>query len=736
MSLSLDIIKQLPKADLHCHLDGFCRPETIIELAHEQNVTLPTEDINELKKILTAPFDCPDLPTYLKCFDAPLDVMQYPYAITRIFYEACEDAVKDGITYLELRFAPALHTRNGHSYSQILQAAIDGASMAEMKLPITVRIICCAMRHMSPEINKQVADVCWRYRHNGVVAFDLAGPEYGFPPDKHIAAFRTMREKNVGLTIHAGEAFGAKSVELALACNANRIGHGTRIAEDPNVLNQIIDRRIPLEMCVTSNCQTKAIEKLEDHPIKQYFDMGAITVPCTDNPTVSGCTLSGEYFLIQNKFGFNVEELVRMMDYGFRSAFVEEGLKKRLRIEAITKTLKILRENNIDVSPIVNQKMYWSSIGLDLSNGFIPPQKQPEVTLDIIRSLQKADGLCRFIGSVPLKVLYKFFEEIPQENRIKNFDSFEAFENFFLHPESDWQSKKAKEIAASLLQTEAHIRAAVNAILKEALQDRVKYIEISYMPQRHTSGGLTEKQALDAIVDEVESFTSVNKIIAKVIISIAPDVDTPLVAQKLAELCVEYKNKCVAGFSTEAKELTRKTIQYFQPVFDYLRRNFISVSMFAGEENEESIPIAIVRGNARKISGAYQVAESCSLLKNVTSNGLSVLCAPTERMSSSVASCFARNPVRSFIDFGVKVSFCSIDNALTGKTRSEQLYQLVNSSGFSILDIIKITINAFGSAFLPYKEIKALQKEYVENSVKYLKECGFGDIIDHSYFVQ
>lgn len=285
---------------------------------------------------MTVPPNCIDLPTYLQCFDAPLAVMQYPYAITRIFFEACEDAVKDGIKYLELRFAPALHTRKGLSYSQILQAAIDGIHMAEYRFSIVVRIICCAMRHMSPEINKEVADVCWRFRHSGVAGFDLAGPESGFPPQKHIAAFRTMREKSVGLTIHAGEAFGATSIEFALACNANRLGHGTHVTEDERLVQLIIDRRVPLEMCVTSNLQTKAIQSIPEHPIKILFDRGVICVPCTDNPTVSGVTLSGEYKLLQDTFGFSLEEIVRLIDYGFKSAFVDETLKRRLRIEAIT----------------------------------------------------------------------------------------------------------------------------------------------------------------------------------------------------------------------------------------------------------------------------------------------------------------------------------------------------------------------------------------------------------------
>lgn len=736
MSLPLDIIRQLPKAELHCHLDGFCRPETILELAHEQGVKLPTEDLNELKKILTAPFDCPDLPTYLRCFDAPGDVMQYPYAITRIFYEACEDAVKDGITYLELRFAPALHTRNGHSYSQILQAAIDGAKMAEMKLPITVRIICCGMRHHSPEVNKQVADVCWRYRHSGVVAFDLAGPEYGFPPDKHIAAFRVMREKSVAVTIHAGEAFGAKSVELALACNANRIGHGTRIVEDENVLQTVIDRRVPLEMCVTSNCQTKAVAKLEDHPIKKLFDRGVLTVPCTDNPTVSGCTLSGEYFMLQNKFGFNIEELIRMMDYGFRSAFVDETLKRRLRIEAITKTLKVLKENNIDIAPIIANASYFTTIGLALPAKFAPPCKIPEITLDLVKQLKKADTDARFVGSVPLQLLFKFYMEQEEKDRLMKFENFEEFKKFCTDIKADPNHVKAKAVACSLLQTEENIRAAVKGILAEAVQDNVEYLELTVAPIRHTKKGLKPEQVLDFLNDEIEMFSKVNKIECHIVIAINAKKDSPLVAQQMAELCVAYKDKNVVGFATNTQELDETTMPFFQPTFDYLREHFVSVSIFAGEHDTKSIPIAIVRGNARRISGAFQVAESCALLSEVTSHNINVLAISTPRMSAAVDNCFTANPIRSFFDFGVKIAYCSIHNSFSGKSRSEQLFDMCKESGLDTLDLIKMMSYTFGAIFQHYTDIKKYQNNFWEESIKLLKDNGYTRFLNPMYFVE
>lgn len=736
MNLSIDIIRKLPKADLHCHLDGFCRPQTIIELAKEQNIELPTYDPIELKKYLTIDKNTTDgFKAIQDCLSIPVKVMQYSYAITRVFYESCEDAVNDGIVYIEIRFSPALHTQKGLSYSQIIEAAIDGVYMARLRLPITVGIICCGMRDVSPETNKNVAEIVWRLRHACVVGFDLAGPEYGFPPHQHIAAFRTMRERSVGLTIHAGESYGAKSVQLALACNANRIGHGTRAIEDDNLVQWIIDRRIPLEMCVTSNALCKVVDKLEDNPIKKLFDRGAVVVPCTDYPTILSTTLSEEYLILHQKFGFSVDQIVKLIDFSFRSAFVGEYCKKRMRIEAITKSLSILKENNIDVSCIVADSKYYSQINVSIPHPFKPIIKIPNVTLDIVRAFIKADCETRFIGSVPINLLYKFYCKTPEHSRKEDIRGFKDFQNFVKNLMVSSSLKKCKKFIAKLLQTEENIREGMKGILQVAFDDNVRYIEVCVSPLRHIKGGLTPEMLIDILDDEIRKFITQHKITIKIIISVNISVDSPIDVQKMAELTVASKNKNVAGFATVTQEITEKTMPYFQNTFDYLRNNFVSVAMYAGESDPRSIPISIVRGNARRLSGAFQITESSSLLSEISSHHINVLCPYFQKMTNSVDSCFSKMPLRSIYDFGVKVGTASINNTLNFNSRSQQIYQMALDNRFDIVDIFTIIHNSFGSMFQHYDVVKSHQTDFYYTTTQMLKDKGIDNIVIPKYHI-
>lgn len=732
--LTLDIIRQLPKAELHCHLDGFARPQTVIELAREQKVELPTFDLEELSHLMTVSIDCPDLVTYLKCFDIVLKVMQHPYAITRIFYEACEDAVKDGISYIEIRFAPALHTQNGHSYSQILEAAIDGCIMAEQKLDITPRIICCAMRHMSPQVNSEVAEICWRYRHRYVVGFDLAGPEMGFPPQKHVEAFRAIRLKSLSVTIHAGEAFGAKSVQQALGCSANRIGHGTKVVEDESVLQEVIDRRIPLECCVSSNVQTKAVNKFEDHPIKKMFERGVITVPCTDNPTVSGVTLTGEYMLLQEQFGFSVRQIMKMLDYGFRSAFVPEGMRKRLRIEAFVKSMKILQANGIDISELQElDKQYYSTIGLTIPPKFEPPVKNPPLTLPLIQLLPKADLDCRFIGSVPLSILYKFYAEASEKDKRKMpvFKNYEEFSNFFVNSD-DIYNNKGKQLCIRLLQKEENIREGIRGLLHEAFVDNIVYMELTICPLLHVKQ-MNSHHFVDIVLDEVNKYCANKPIVVKIVINVNIKIFSPLKVDECAKLCVEYKDRGVIGFSTTTKEITEEEMRYYEDIFAYLNDNFIPVTMFAGEQLSESVPIALVRGHARRISGAFKIAQTESLLNDVTSHYNAVLIGLSKRLDSSTQG-WHKSPVRFFFDFGVRIAFCSIHHSFHNMSRSQQLYTIAERSGFDALSVLTIIDTTFSSAFVPYKQVRAMRQFFMEKSHQILSENGFKRFMNYTFF--
>lgn len=733
--LTYEIIQKLPKAELHCHLDGSLRPQTVLDLAKEQNVELPVKTIEEIRNIMTAPLDCPDLVTYLQCFDLPLMVMQYPYAITRIFYEVCEDAVKDGITYLEIRFAPALHTKNGYSYSQILDAAIEGCIMAETRLPITARIICCGMRQMDPEINAEIAEICWRYRHRYVCAFDLAGPEFNFPPHKHVKAFRTIREKGLGVTIHAGEAFGASSVDLALECSALRIGHGTRVVEDQKVLDDVIDRRIPLECCVSSNVQTKAVIKLEDHPIKKLFDMGTITVPCTDNPTVSGVTLTHEYLQLQDTFGFSVAEILKCIDYGFRAAFVSQNMRKRLRINAFIRSMKILQENNIDISGVIANASYYAKLGLKVPLEVFPPMNNPSLNLDIIKKIPKCDLDCRLIGSVPFDLLYEFYQNASENvlSKLPKFNSKEDLINYVTEPEEQKHYIKGNKLAIELLQTKENISKAVKAIVEEAYQDNIIYLELNVCPYYHAKN-MKNEEFLDVVIETINNTVKDKDIRVNVVIYADLKHQTIIQVNELAKLSVSYQDRGVSGFTTTASEITESEMKYYESIFTYLRKNHVPVTIYAGENETTSVPIALIRGHATRISGGYKIAQSESLLSDITFNNVGVLFNSSPVMDNEVKG-WKKSPIRFFYDFGVRLAFCSVDHGFKNKSRSQQIYEIAEQAGFDVNNVMSIINNSFATINLHYKYVNMYQKRFWEESVKILKENGFPTHISSYAFI-
>lgn len=438
--------------------------------------------------------------------------------------------------------------------------------------------------------------------------------------------------------------------------------------------------------------------------------------------------------MLQNQFGFNIEEIVRMIDYGFKSAFIDETIKRRLRIEAHITILNVLKKHGIDISPIVENSIYYLSTGIRSGVPFHPLLTNTKVTLDLIQALPKADPDTRFIGSIPLDILWKFYENADPKQHVKTFETKEDFVKFCTSLTLDPGHDVAKKVAIALLQGEANIREACHACFAEAYADNVQYMEFTVCPFRH-SHLLTEHQFLDIVNEEIEKFTADKEMTIHQVIFINPHKDSPLIAQRLAELAVEYKEKNVVGFAIVSEELTSQTIEFFQPTFDYLRTNFISVWMFAGEKDSSSIPIAIVRGNARRIAGGFQVAESCSLLKEVTSNGISVQVAPTPRMSAGVGSCFEKQSIRSFYDFGVKVTFTSIHQAFTGMTRSAQLYEICESSGFDVLDLVQIIYFSFGAIFEHYAELKKRQINFMKKALELLKERNIETVFTPPYYL-
>jgi len=336
MLIPQEIMQRIPKAELHRHLDGSLRLETILDLANRQNLSFPAKTLDELRSLIVVPEHCQSLVEYLRAFEYTIAVSQTEYALTRIMHEVCEDAVLDGVSYLEVRFAPNLHTMNGLTPSKVLESVILGARMAEQAFKgFHARIIVCGIRSDDVSVVNDMARVAVQYKNQGVVAFDIAGPELGFVPSKFKDAFSLVHEELLSSTIHAGEAADHQYVHEALhVCRAMRIGHGVNMKNDPSLIQFAFERQIPIEMCLTSNLQTKAVSHYSEHPLPDFFRRGLMVVPCTDNTLMSNITLSQEYMKIQELFLFNKTELLQLVDNSFRAAFTHDELKQELREKA------------------------------------------------------------------------------------------------------------------------------------------------------------------------------------------------------------------------------------------------------------------------------------------------------------------------------------------------------------------------------------------------------------------
>jgi adenosine deaminase len=315
-------LRQLPKAELHCHLDGSLRPETLLDLAREYRIPMPKQTAEEMAEVMRAD-DAQSLEDYLRLFDVTVSVMQTADALERIAYELVEDAVEDGVRYIEVRNAPILNVVRGLTLVEAVEAPLRGLRRAENDFGITSRFIIVAMRHFPAEHSLEMAKLAVEFKNDGVVAFDLAGGEKGNPASLHAAAFRYAREHNLAVTVHAGEGDGAESIRQAVhICGANRIGHGTRLIEDPDLTQYVNDRRIALEVCLTSNVQTRVAESYATHPFREYFDRGLNVTLNTDNRLMSATTLTDEYVHAAEHLGFTMDELAGIALNGFESAFL------------------------------------------------------------------------------------------------------------------------------------------------------------------------------------------------------------------------------------------------------------------------------------------------------------------------------------------------------------------------------------------------------------------------------
>ena len=327
--LSRSLLVKLPKAELHCHLDGSVRPETLIELGQEYGKPMPHDDAEALREFMIVR-DARNLEDYLSRFSVTLSVMQRAEALERIAYELLEDSAQDGISYIEVRYSPVLNTVDGLSLGEAVESVLRGISRATRDFGVIGRVIICALRNLPAETSLELARLAVAYKASGVVAFDLAGGERGNPAGAHAAAFAHARANDLACTVHAGEGDGAESVRQAVhLCGADRIGHATRLIEDASLSQYVNDRRIALEICLTSNVQTRAASTYEAHPLREYFDDGHNVVLNTDNRLMSGTTLTDEYWYAVKHLDFTMRELRTIALNGFASAFLpwEDRLK-------------------------------------------------------------------------------------------------------------------------------------------------------------------------------------------------------------------------------------------------------------------------------------------------------------------------------------------------------------------------------------------------------------------------
>jgi adenosine deaminase len=348
----LATIVRAPKAMLHDHLDGGLRPATVIDLASEYGYTaLPTTDVDDLAAWFRRGADRKSLELYLETFAHTFGVMQWPDAIRRVAAECAEDLAADGVVYAEVRMAPELCTEQGLTLDEAVEAILDGFRIGAMRAAeaghrITMKLLVTAMRQAARSV--EVAECAIRWRDAGVVGFDVAGPEKGYPPTRYLDAFETIRRANFHLTIHAGESFGLPSIWEALQfAGAERLGHGVRIVDDITLGDDgapqlgrlaayVRDKRIPLEMCPSSNVQTGAAASISEHPIRLLADLRFRVTVNTDNRLMSGTSMSREFGLLRDAFGYGLRDVEWFTLNAMKSAF----LPFDQRLELINGTIK------------------------------------------------------------------------------------------------------------------------------------------------------------------------------------------------------------------------------------------------------------------------------------------------------------------------------------------------------------------------------------------------------------
>ncbi len=355
-----EIIRKIPKVELHDHLDGGLRPSTIIELAEKEGIKLPSNDPVELARWFHRGANRKSLALYLEGFSITVSVMQKKDALKRIAREAIIDRAEENIVYTEIRFAPTLCTEKGLNLEEVVESVLEGLEEGSAETGTVYGLILCAMRDRKDSL--EIAELSVAFRSRGVVGFDIAGDEYGHPPKRHIEAFEFIRNKNFNITIHAGEAFGIESIWQAIqVCGAHRIGHATRLIEDMTVNDSKImkmgtlshfirNRRIPLEICLSSNIQTGAAETIESHPFNIFYQNGFRVFLCTDNRLMSNTSLTREIAVASSAFSLDLRDIEKLTVNAMKSAFLNHDERLDIIYEVIKPEFEEIKKQQFDTT--------------------------------------------------------------------------------------------------------------------------------------------------------------------------------------------------------------------------------------------------------------------------------------------------------------------------------------------------------------------------------------------------
>ena len=328
------LIKLIPKTDLHCHLDGSIRPKTIFDIAKKEHIPTINDDLNNFQKEIKVLGKCNSLKEYLNKFYLPIKIMQKKEYIYRVTLELLEDALKENIKYIEIRFAPLNHLDGGLTLDEVIETVLSAMNYGRTNLNVMSNLIICALRHEPVEKAVKLINSAKKYADKGVVALDLAGNEADFPPEIHKKSFDLAKDYNIHRTVHAGETGIVENIMKSIKLlHAERIGHGTYAYKDKNTLESLAKNKIPLEMCITSNVNTSAVNSYEEHPIKKYLDYGLAVTVNTDNTTVSNTTITKELEYLVKYQNFDLEDIKKVTENGINFSFASAEDKLKLHAE-------------------------------------------------------------------------------------------------------------------------------------------------------------------------------------------------------------------------------------------------------------------------------------------------------------------------------------------------------------------------------------------------------------------